>query len=60
MLMSQTPLRSLDFGTFQNRLTDFVDTAEAWMDYLAGKEPTPESNDGQVLQSGPNGPLMRV
>lgn len=34
-LLYQTPLQSLDYGTFQNRLTDFIETAEAWMDFLS-------------------------
>lgn len=59
-LMYQAPLQSLDFGTFQNRLSDFVDTAEAWMDYLGDFEQRMEANGGQLPETGLNGPMMRV
>ena len=59
-LMYQTPLQSLDSGTFQKRLSDFVDTAEAWIDYLGGFEGRMESNDGQLPQFELGGPMLRV
>ena len=59
-LMYQTPLQSLDFGTFQNRLSDFVDTAEAWIDYLVDFEQQMESNDGELPKTGHGGPMIRV
>ena len=59
-LMYQTPLQSLDFGTFQNRLSDFVDTAEAWIDYLGDFEQQIQSNEGQLPETGPDGPIIRV
>ncbi|MBI1249395.1 hypothetical protein GC197_16340 [bacterium] len=60
LLMYQTPLQSLDFGTFHNRLSTFVDTAEAWIDYLADFEQQLESNDGRLPETGLEGPMIRV
>ncbi len=47
-LLCQTPIQSLDYGTFQNRLADFVDTAEAWMDYLSNFEQRVESESDEA------------
>ena len=58
-LMSQTPLRSLDFGTFRNRLSDFVDTAEAWIDYLVDFEQQMASSGDQLPVPGLD-PMIRV
>ena len=58
-LLYQTPLHSLDYGTFQNRLSDFVDTAEAWIDYLT-KLDQMETDDDQIPDSDFDGPMMRV
>lgn len=41
VMLYQTPLQVLDSGTFQSRLNDFADTAEAWMDYLAQGQESP-------------------
>ena len=59
-LMYQTPLQSLDSGTFQNRLSDFVDTAEAWIDYLSDFEGHMEANNGEMPEIEFGGPMMRV
>lgn len=59
-LMYQTPLQSLDFGTFLNRFSDFVDTAEAWVDYLGDFEQQMESNEDHLPETGLGGPMIRV
>lgn len=60
VLMYQTPLQSLDGGTFQKRLSDFVDTTEAWVDYLGDFERQVESEDGRLPETEFGGPMMRV
>ncbi len=60
VLMYQTPLQSLDFGAFRNQFSDFVDTAEAWIDYLADFEQQMESSESQLPETGLNGPMIRV
>lgn len=60
VLTHQTPLASLDFGAFRNRLTDFVDTAEAWIDYLADGGSQQEALEGPPPNADLGGPLLRV
>lgn len=59
-LLYQTPIQSLDYGTFQNRLSDFVDTAEAWMDYLSNFEQRSESNEEPMSETWMGGSMLRV
>jgi hypothetical protein len=60
MLLDQTPLQSLDYGTFQNRLSDFVDTAEAWIDYLDNSDQRMESDGDHSPEILLGGPMLRV
>jgi hypothetical protein len=60
MLLCQTPLQSLEFAAFQKRLSDFVETAEGWMDYLGDCERHTTSTNGHRPEVELGGPLMRV
>jgi hypothetical protein len=60
VLQCQTPLQTLDFATFQNRLSDFVDTAEAWIEYLDNFEHQMESNGAHLPEIALGGPMLRV
>jgi hypothetical protein len=60
VLSYQTPLASLDFGAFRNRLADFVDTAEAWIDYLAAYEQAVEAREGDLPGADLGSPMLRV
>jgi hypothetical protein len=59
-LLYQTPLQSLDYRTFQNRLSDFVDTADAWIDYLGNFEHRMESEEEHLPETWLGGPMLRV
>lgn len=60
VLIYQVPLHSLDFGAFQNQFSTFVDTAEAWIDYLADFERYIESDEVPLPAMGLGGPMIRV
>lgn len=60
-LFYQTPIQSLDHGTFQNRLADFVDTAEAWIHYLQSYEQNSQTPVTDYLpETWLAGPMLRV
>jgi len=59
VLMSQTPLQSLDFAAFQSHFSDFIDTTEAWIDYLTtfGED---DSDDHPLPDTGFDSSMIRI
>ena len=65
-LLYQTPLQGLTSEIFRKRLTDFVDTAEGWIDYLSNSEPAEPSTEfngnhpSELPESWRGGNMLRV
>lgn len=60
VLLFQTPLQCLDCATFRNRLADFVDTAEAWMDHLGSFEPPTVPGSAPLADLWRGSPMLRA